>query len=428
MAAEPSSGSYLFDPDVASAAIEAFSRIQIRGPQLEPMHLQEARRSANLALARWPTKSGAALWAVGDKQLMIPLQAGINNYLCPGELIDILDAYVRTYTPDTTTTTIGATLTPMVMIPGQPMVTQAGDPMTTTPGSGALSSVAGSQTITLNWPRHGLQAGSPIFITGIMSVGGVALSGFVIADSVVDANNVTFLAPTPATETQTGQGAPPLFTTTNASTSISVIYPNHGQTVGATFNVPIATTGGGVTLSGDYAVASIISSYEFTITAASQATSTASFFQNGGQFQVATQLAGTQWTDVFMWPLSRDEYAMLPDKLNPGRPTQFWLNRTIIPQLAIWPVPNASQVYGFIAYRVRRLQDATLSGGQTLDMPSRFWDAFVCDLTARLAEKFKPEMHMAKLALAAAAWADAVAEDRERVSLYISPDLGAYFC
>ena len=50
-------------------------------------------------------------------------------------------------------------------------------------------------------------------------------------------------------------------------------------------------------------------------------------------------------TDYTIDRVSRDQYLSIPTKESTGRVTQFFLNRQIIPDLQVWPVPdNATDV------------------------------------------------------------------------------------
>ncbi len=83
-------------------------------------------------------------------------------------------------------------------------------------------------------------------------------------------------------------GEPPLFTTTNQSPVVQVTLTNHGYSVGDTFNIPVSTSVGGITLSGLYTVTKVNSpsignySSSFEITANRNATSSASNWENNG--------------------------------------------------------------------------------------------------------------------------------------------------
>lgn len=467
--ARSTSGTYNFEPAIAEFLLDALERIQIFGPAIEPRHIISGRRSANLILSDFANR-GPNLWAIGDELLGIPLVPGVADYVLPRNVVDILDAYLRVYTPDTTTYTIGTALTPMTAN-GVPMVTGGGDPMVLGPGSGTLSSTAGSQTITMRWPGHGLRSGEPIFWLMPVSIGLLLIQGFSIVETVIDVNNLTFLAPTVAPISSSGMGATPLLATIATSSVVSVILPSHAKSVGGTFSVQAETIVGGLTIAiGDYTVTAVLSDYEFTFENGVSAASNDAVFENGGRLIVTSQSPGMDMIDTYLWPLSRNEYAMQPTKMQEGRPSGYWYNRTSTSRITVWPVPppvasatvtsvlvahefilNESLLdgpdvlapgglitvpsvsswggpfYGFVAYRMRTIQDANPVDGQVPDIPTRFYGAFVAELTAGLAEKFKPEVFAEKVAAAEMAWVRASQNDTERVSTYIQPQLQGYF-
>ena len=47
-------------------------------------------------------------------------------------------------------------------------------------------------------------------------------------------------------------------------------------------------------------------------------------------------------TDFTMDRISRDTYLAIPTKTTTGRPTQFFLDRQLTPNLKIWPLPDNS--------------------------------------------------------------------------------------
>lgn len=429
------SGTTVFQPALADLVIEAYSRLQIRGAALLPEHIIEARRTMNFILQEWSGgRGGPPLWAVD--QIAVPLLPGVASYPLPSDTINILDAYRRLYQPSTTTTDLGTALTAMTDWNGDPILGNPyGDVATQQPG-GILSATAGDLRASLVWPSHGLVVGSPIFWSSAVSIGGVSLGAFSVVSAVLDENEVQFLLPSYALETQPGQGAPPLYQSAASSTAITVFLPNHNLQVGDNFNIGVSITVGGATLApGAYPIVSVIAnpqaaslpSYSFTITAPINASSKATAFENGGQIRVATQQTGIDFVDLIMEGLSRTEYAALPQKMNPGTPTVFWFDRTTKPVLNAWQVSSPGSTYGYVAYRWRQLQDANPVAGEVADLPNRWLPAFTAQLTAGLAEKFRPDLHVQKMMLAKQAFDMAATEDQENVPLYVLPSLDQYY-
>lgn len=138
--------------------------------------------------------------------------------------------------------------------------------------------------------------------------------------------------------------------------------------------------------------------------------------------------AGTTNTDRIMMPISRSEYASYPNKSLQGFPTVFWFDRLISPTVTVWPVPDGSGSPSTITYyRVTQVQDANLPGGETLDVPYRWLDAFANGLAYYLSRIWQPQLTAQLKQEADEAYAIAAAQDVENVSVYISPQIQGYF-
>lgn len=135
-----------------------------------------------------------------------------------------------------------------------------------------------------------------------------------------------------------------------------------------------------------------------------------------------------QPTDRIVLPISRSEYATYPNKLQQGFPTVFWFDRLLSPTVTVWPVPDGSTQDAFLNYyRVKQIQDATLSGGATMDIRTQWLPAFADGLAANLARSWAPD-RVADLK----GWADmtyqaASNQEVEAGNFYISPQLNSYF-
>ena len=117
-----------------------------------------------------------------------------------------------------------------------------------------------------------------------VSVGGIVLFGqYQVSNPSLSANQYTIYAASNATSTVANGGAVPSFTTTTGVNSVSVTLNNHGYLAGDTFPVLIATSVGGVTIYGNYAVISVTSANVFVIAGSTTATSGATVSMNGGQ-------------------------------------------------------------------------------------------------------------------------------------------------
>lgn len=82
------------------------------------------------------------------------------------------------------------------------------------------------------------------------------------------------------THTAIFPGQTAYFSTTSVSSTISVLFPNHGYVVGQEFGVTVPVSVGGVTLSGTYVITAITNTNNFQFIANNIASSTASAFEN----------------------------------------------------------------------------------------------------------------------------------------------------
>jgi hypothetical protein len=95
--------------------------------------------------------------------------------------------------------------------------------------------------------------------------------------------------------------------------------------------------------------------------------------------------AATQ-ADLTITRISVSTYATIPNKLQQARPIQVWIERLNTPRFTVWPVPDNSQPYVFVYWRLKRIQDAG-GGVNTMDMPFRFLPCMVAGLAYYLALK-----------------------------------------
>jgi hypothetical protein len=155
----------------------------------------------------------------------------------------------------------------------------------------SFNTTSGSATVTVNDNAHGAAVGDWVRIVNAISVGGLILQGFYQVVTVPGANTYTITAAQNATSTVAAGGAAVLFNTTNTLTSVTVTLNNHGFAVTDLFTVAISTAVGGITFTGEYAVQSVLSANQFTITASVAASSTTSGSENAGQVRLQYLIA-----------------------------------------------------------------------------------------------------------------------------------------
>lgn len=131
--------------------------------------------------------------------------------------------------------------------------------------------------------------------------------------------------------------------------------------------------------------------------------------------------ASTQ-QDLTITRISVSTYATLPNKLAQGRPIQIWIERLDTPRFTVWPVPDNTQTYQLVYWRLRRIDDAG-NGVNTMDMPFRFIPAMIAGLAYYLSMKIPGAMDrmMALKAQYDEAWQLASDEDREKAAVRFVP-------
>ena len=131
--------------------------------------------------------------------------------------------------------------------------------------------------------------------------------------------------------------------------------------------------------------------------------------------------------DRIILPISRTEYASYPNKEQQGFTTIFWFDRLIAPTVTLWPVPDGTSAQYLKYYRVRRIQDSNLQGGQTVEVPYLWLDAFAYGLASRLAQIWNPPLIQMLKPLADEAYQIAADQNVETAQQYISPMISGYF-
>lgn len=131
--------------------------------------------------------------------------------------------------------------------------------------------------------------------------------------------------------------------------------------------------------------------------------------------------ASTQ-ADLTITRISVSTYATIPNKLQQARPIQVWIERLNTPRITVWPVPDDSQPYTFVYWRMKRIQNAG-EGVNTMDMPFRFVPCMVAGLAYYLALKVPGGTERLGVLKAQydEAWDLASSEDREKAAVRFVP-------
>ena len=131
--------------------------------------------------------------------------------------------------------------------------------------------------------------------------------------------------------------------------------------------------------------------------------------------------AATQ-ADLTITRISVSTYATIPNKLQQARPIQVWIERLNTPRITVWPVPDNTQPYVFVYWRLHRIQDAG-NGVNTMDMPFRFLPCMVAGLAYYLALKVPGGAERLGILKQQydEAWQLASEEDREKAAIRFVP-------
>lgn len=126
--------------------------------------------------------------------------------------------------------------------------------------------------------------------------------------------------------------------------------------------------------------------------------------------------------DLTITRISEPTYATIPNKLTQARPIQIWIERLNTPRFTVWPVPDNTQQYILVYWRLRRIQDAG-NGVNTMDMPFRFYNAMVAGLAYYMGMKVPGAIERLQVLKAQydEAWELAAGEDREKAAVRFVP-------
>ena len=124
-------------------------------------------------------------------------------------------------------------------------------------------------------------------------------------------------------------------------------------------------------------------------------------------------------TDYALDRYSREEFLTIPNKTTQGRPSQFFLDRQITPNLQLWPVPeNSTDIIFYDA--LTRMQDADTFINSS-DMPFRFYPCLAAGLAYYIAIKRAPQRIQILKAAYEEEFERAMTEDRDRASFNVVP-------
>ena len=142
---------------------------------------------------------------------------------------------------------------------------------------------------------------------------------------------------------------------------------------------------------------------------------------------IITVKASAAATETQLTRISFEEYNVLPNKSQTGRPTQYAIKRNVDKTTVfLYPIPNNSTEILTIE-AIRQIEDVNKSAGQNADIPKRFLPCLTYGLAYHLSQK-RPGVPDARVAMLKASYEEtlkrAMEEDKERASIYFKPKLG----
>ena len=131
-------------------------------------------------------------------------------------------------------------------------------------------------------------------------------------------------------------------------------------------------------------------------------------------------------TDIQLERVSPEEYLIIPNKTQTGRPMQYSIRRgRDNPVMSVWPLPENSTDVLHIE-RISQMQDVDKSAGQNADVPKRFLPSLTCGLAYYLGMK-RSGIDANRIQMLKANYEEnlfrAMQEDRERASMRVVPRL-----
>ena len=193
-------------------------------------------------------------------------------------------------------------------------------------------------------------------------------------------------------------------TSVPSSTSLAITIPS--GTFSSSETITGGTSSASTTSSGTVSFSDVISSIDIL---------SAVVRQNDG---TSTQ------SDTSITRVSRDTFLSISNKRSTSTPSQFYVDRQIIPTLRLWPTPNSSSLK-LVFDRLTRIEDAD-ADVNTVDVPFRFYPCLTAGLAYYIAMKKSPERVKLLKAVYEEEFERAAAEDRDRSSLSLTPSSTYY--
>ena len=162
------------------------------------------------------------------------------------------------------------------------------------------------------------------------------------------------------------------------------------------------------------------------VTAVTVAASVTSYSLSNSTVDALEVVLNRDSTDIQLERITPEEYLLIPNKTQTGRPNQYSIRRERDnPVLSVWPLPdNSTDVLKMEI--ISELQDVNKSAIQNADLPKRFLPCLTCGLAYYMSMK-RPLVPENRIMMLKANYEEllmrAMEEDRERASMFIRPRL-----
>lgn len=134
-----------------------------------------------------------------------------------------------------------------------------------------------------------------------------------------------------------------------------------------------------------------------------------------------------QTSEIPLSAMSRDTYMSMNNKRAPGRPTQFWFDKQVSPQLILNPEPNDSSAH-LVVWTHRQIQDVG-NMQNVLEIPERWKQAVIWQLAADASYELpgvEKDRRIECLANASAATTEAEDGETDGAPIYLQPKISPY--
>ena len=163
-----------------------------------------------------------------------------------------------------------------------------------------------------------------------------------------------------------------------------------------------------------------------SVSSVTVAASTATYSLASSTIDALEVVLNRDSTDIQLQRITPEEYLLIPNKTQTGRPSQYSIRRERDnPVMSVWPLPdNSTDVLKMEI--ISELQDVNKSAIQNADLPKRFLPCLTCGLAYYMSMK-RPLVPENRIMMLKANYEEllmrAMEEDRERASMFIRPKL-----